>query len=254
MTHHERSFRTKALILKRRDFGEADRLLTILTPSRGKLEVVAKGARKPTSTKTGHVELFTKADMLISKGRNLDLVSQAEMIAPYLPLRESLERGAYANYVTELTDRFIAEADDVNNQAVFELLDTAFDRLCQDEDVRLVTRYFELRLLDLTGFRPELQQCVISYQQVQPEDQYFSFAEGGVVTPAHAHHATAITPINMVTLKVLRHLQRSAYGQIQSLQIAPALHTDLERVLLGYITHILERKLQSVDFIRKIRL
>jgi DNA repair protein RecO (recombination protein O) len=76
-SHRERSFRTDAIILKRRDFGEADRLLTILTPRYGKLDVIAKGARKPTSSKTGHVELFTRADMLIHKGRDLDLAVQA---------------------------------------------------------------------------------------------------------------------------------------------------------------------------------
>ena len=67
MTHRERQFRTPAIILKRFDLGEADRLLTLLTPRHGKIEVVAKGARKLTSAKTGHVELFTRADMLDTK-------------------------------------------------------------------------------------------------------------------------------------------------------------------------------------------
>ena len=68
MSRFERAFRTQAIILKRRDFGEADRILTVFTPAYGKLDVIAKGARKPTSTKTGHVELFTRTDMLIHKG------------------------------------------------------------------------------------------------------------------------------------------------------------------------------------------
>ncbi|HRF93643.1 MAG TPA: DNA repair protein RecO, partial [Aggregatilineales bacterium] len=71
MSSSERSFRTNAIILKRRDFGEADRLLTILSPQYGKRETIAKGARKPASTKTGHVELFTCVDMLISRGREI---------------------------------------------------------------------------------------------------------------------------------------------------------------------------------------
>src|SRR5512135_3724343 len=98
MPRVERSFRTQAIIIKRRDFSEADRIVTILTPQHGKLDVVAKGARKPASHKTGHVELFTRADMLIQHGRGLDIMAQVEMVAPYLVLREDLSRGAYASY------------------------------------------------------------------------------------------------------------------------------------------------------------
>ena len=90
MARPERAFRTPAIILKRRDFGEADRLLTILTPVYGKVDVIAKGARKPVSHKTGHVELFTRADMLIHRGRELAVLGQVEMTEPYLMLREDL--------------------------------------------------------------------------------------------------------------------------------------------------------------------
>lgn len=252
MPRPERSFRTDALILKRRDFGEADRLLTILTPRYGKLDVIAKGARKPTSTKTGHVELYTRTDLLIHRGRDLGLAVQAEVLEPYLELRENLQRGAYASYTAELMDRF-APNDEEGAGALFALLDDTFGRLCHDPDPRLAVRYYEVRLLDEVGFRPELQECVISREAIQPEDQYFSYADGGVVRPEHAIKSTSFVPIPMVTLKVLRHMQRSPYSHVQSLTISPALHDDLERILLGYVTFLLEQKVQSVDFIRRIR-
>lgn len=252
MPRPERAFRTPAIILKRRDFGEADRLLTILTPEHGKLDVIAKGARKPTSHKTGHVELFTRADMLIHRGRDLDIAVQAEMTAPYLGIREDLQRGAYASYVAELLDRFLSEGEDDHNE-VFQLMDETLYRLCHDDDPRLAVRYYEMRLLDLVGFRPELTECVVSREAIQPEDQFFSYALGGVVSPQSGHDGTALVPIPMVTLKLLRHMQRSAYSHVKTVQITPALHDDVERVLLGYITYVLERKLQSIDFIRRIR-
>jgi DNA repair protein RecO (recombination protein O) len=250
--HRERSFRTDAIILKRRDFGEADRLLTILTPRYGKLDVIAKGARKPTSSKTGHVELYTRADMLIHKGRDLDLAVQAEMTKPWLELREDLHRGAYATYVAELMDRFTNKGDEDSGR-LMALLDETLNRLCVDDDPRLAVRYYEIRLLDEVGFRPELHECVVSREEVQAEDQYFSYPGGGVVRPEHAIKSSGFVPVPMVTLKVLRHMQRSPYSHVQSLTISPALHDDVERVLLGYITFLLEQKLQSVDFIRRIR-
>jgi DNA repair protein RecO (recombination protein O) len=74
-----------------------------------------------------------------------------------------------------------------------------------------------------------------------------------VVCPAFAHLGGALTPVNVLTLKLMRHMQRSPYTHVKSLQVSPALHTDIERVMLGYITFLLERRLESVDFIRRIR-
>jgi DNA repair protein RecO (recombination protein O) len=252
MPRTERAFRTQAIILKRRDFGEADRLLTILTPDHGKIDVVAKGARKPTSHKTGHVELFTRADMLIHSGRELGIVAQAEMVAPNLPIREDLGRGAYASYCAELLDRFTAQGDE-DYSDLFTLLDDTLERLCIDNDPRLSVRYYEIRLLDVVGFRPELNECVVSRETIEAEDQFFSYALGGVVRPGYAHEGSSAVPIAMTTLKLLRHMQRSPYSHVKSLTINTALHDDLERILLSYITFILERKLQSVDFIKRIR-
>jgi len=247
-----RTFRTDAIILKRRDFGEADRLLTLLTAEHGKRDVIAKGARKPASRKTGHVELYTRADALISRGRELDILSQIEMVKPYLVLREDLERGAYAGYAVELLDRFTFEGEE-HLSSLFTLLDETLEHLCNETDPRLVTRHYEMHLLDAVGFRPELNECLVTREALQPEDQFFSFVEGGVVSPAGSANLANLVSLPLNTLKVLRHIQRSPYAALKSLQVSNALHADLERVLLGYITTILERQLQSVAFIRRIR-
>ena len=86
----ERLYRSEAIVLRRQDFGEADRLLTLFTPALGKIRVVAKGARKPQSRKAGHIESFMRTKMLFARGRNLDLVTQAELVEPYRALREDL--------------------------------------------------------------------------------------------------------------------------------------------------------------------
>ena len=138
MPRPERTFRTDAIILRRQDFGEADRLLTLFTPHHGKVRAIAKGSRKPAGRSTGHVELYTRVAMMISYGRELHVVSQADLIEPFLPLRENLERGAYANYVIELLDHF-NETEEVNT-SLYRLLDSTLARLCEPAaDLRLVT-------------------------------------------------------------------------------------------------------------------
>ncbi len=249
-----RSFRTSALVLKRSNFGEADRLLTLLTPHHGKFNAIAKGVRKPASRHTGHVELFTRIDALVAKGRSIDVLAQAEVSATYLGLRTDLTRGAYANYAAELLDRFTLDGgDETLTSGLYDLLDATFARLCDDDDPRRVIRFYELRLLEAVGFRPELEECVVTHEDVRPVDQFFGKEDGGVVSQEGARHSTSLVPLTVNTLKLLRFLQRSDYEQAAALQIPDALHSDAERILLGYISHILERRLQSVDFIRRIR-
>lgn len=250
-----RQFRTQAIILSRRDFGESDRLLTLFTPARGKLRVIAKGARKPTAKLSGHVELFARSDCLIHKGRNLDILTQAELVEPYLGLREDLGRGAYANYVAELLERLTADEEDAGGD-IFALLDETLARIAVSADPWLAARFFELRLLDLAGFKPELQECVVSRAALEPERQYFSFEEGGVVSRGSAPRINSpLVEIDFDSLKLLRHLQRSAdaWQQVASLRLTAEQRVRAERIMLAYIAHLLERKLESVEFIRRLR-
>ncbi len=248
----QRAIRTPAIILRRRDRGEADRLVTVLTPLHGKRDVVAYGARKLTSRTTGHVELFTLADMLLNLHKDPGSIAQVELVEPFLPLRDDLTLGAYASYTTELLDRFTQMGED-DLRVLFALLRDTFARLCSATDPRLVLRYYEVHLLGEVGFRPELHTCVLSGATVRPENQYFSFAEGGVVCPEYGASNPNLAGISFQSLKLLRHMQRSRYEQVGSLKIPQAVHNELEALLLGYITYTLEQQLQSAEFIRRLR-
>ncbi len=83
-------YRTEAVVLDRKDFGEADRLLTLYTPGTGKLRAIAKGARRTTSRLSGHIELFTHTELLLAAGRNLDIITQSQLIHSHERLREDL--------------------------------------------------------------------------------------------------------------------------------------------------------------------
>jgi len=251
MARHERTFRTEGIILRRHDFGEADRLLTVLTPEHGKLRGIAKGVRKPAGRMTGHVELFSCAMLMVAHGRELFTISQAEEITPFVALRESLDRGAYGYYIVELLDRF-SEFEETNI-ALYHLLKAALEQLTQPEaDLRLTTRYFELHLLELVGFRPVLFKCAAGGETLDPQDQYFSPMDGGVVCPDHVR-GRVVMPLSLTTLKMLRYMQSQPYEIVAKLRVGADLHAELERILQGYILHLLETRLKSVDFIHSLR-
>jgi DNA repair protein RecO (recombination protein O) len=252
MPRPERSFKTEALILRQQDYGEGDRLLTILTPDYGKLRVIAKGASKPAGRKTGHVELFTRSHMIITRAREIHVVQQAEMVEWFLPLREDLERGAYATYIVEMLDHFTEFEE--SNRALFLLLNAAFGWLCADVvDLRLAARFYELNLLSLVGFQPALHHCAIGQEDIEPQDQFFSYADGGVICPDHVRFSTQIVPIALTPLKTLRYLQTRDWDVVRVLRLDGVLHLELEKLMQNYIVHLLEHRLKSVDFIRRLR-
>ena len=251
MPTRERTYRSEAIVLRRKNFGEADRLLTLLTPELGKVRVVAKGVRKLRSRKAGHLELFNCAKLLLARGRDLDIVTQAETVSAYRPLREDLLRGAYASYAVELLDRFTPEAQE--NRELYALLRQALRWFAESPDLALTARYYELHLLGLAGFQPQLRRCVVCGNTLVAEDQFFSPADGGAVCPSSADGRLGLVSISMGALKLLRYLQANPYVKVSALAVRPAAHAELERVLARYITHLLERQLKSTQFIKRLK-
>jgi DNA repair protein RecO (recombination protein O) len=247
----ERLYRTEAIILKRSDFGEADRLLTLYTPSLGKIRAIAKGVRKPTSRKSGHVELFTHSQFLIAKGRSLDIVTQAETVHAFRSLREDLLRTTYAYYAAELLDLFVEEG--IENRPLFDLLLAMLGWLGDASDLDLATRFFELRLLSLLGYRPQFFQCVACRRQIEPASNFFSPADGGILCANCGASHRGAQEITLNALKVLRFLQTRDYDTCCRLHLSGPLYRELETVMYHYITYILERNLKSVKFLNTLR-
>jgi len=251
MPREARSQRVEAIVLKHSDFGEADRLLTIYSREQGKLRAIAKGARKPGSRKGGHLEPFSRVRLLLGKGRELAVVSQAEAVETNSVLTENLEALGYASYGVELLDRFSGDHDE--NAGLYRLLRDTLQRLAGGEDLQLAVRYYEIRLLDLAGFRPELQKCLNCQKEIKPEDQYFSFEQGGVLCPQCGRGNREARPISLGALKVLRHLQRSSYDEARRAKPSAAVQAELETLMNAYVTYLLERSLNSPKFLRRVR-
>jgi DNA repair protein RecO (recombination protein O) len=247
-----RSFRASAVILRHSDWGEADRLLTLYTRERGFVRALAKGARKVTSRKAGHLEPFTHVTLQLAKGRDLLIVTQAETVNAFLSLRDDLIKTSYASYIVELLLRFSYEEEGAN-PSVFKLLVDTLGRLEAEEDAWLPIRYYEIRLLDAVGFRPKLFECANCGREIQPEDQYFSFSEGGVICPRCGEGLPNLAGISLETLKYLRHFQRSGYKDASRARPSPEIRKEAETLMQGYFTYLLERELNTPAFLKKIK-
>ena len=247
-----RSFRASAVVLRHSDWGEADRLLTLYTREQGMVRALAKGARKVTSRKAGHLQPFTYITVQLAKGRDLLIITQVETVNAFLPLHDDLMKTGHAAYAIELLLRFSYE-DEGANPSIFRLLVETLERLEKEDDAWLPLRYYEMRFLDAVGFRPQLFECVNCGREIRPEDQFFSSLAGGVVCPRCGDGLPNLGKISLETLKYLRHFQRSSYKDASRARPGLEIQKEAETLMQGYFTYLLERELNTPGFLKKVR-
>ncbi len=248
--HRLRIYRTEGVVLARRDWGEADRLVTLFSPSHGKLRAVAPGARKPQTRKSGHLELFTRGHFVLAKGRTFDKITQAHTEAYYPRLRSDLQGVARAALACELVDRFVPEGD--THPPLYDLLARTLERLDAGEPPDVTMLFYQVRLLALVGFAPNLTTCVLCGQPLMPADHAFSHDEGGVVCMSCATPGLRLRPLPLPALKVLRFLQAAAWPTARRLRLDPFTRRHVTALLHQYTAHVLEREPRSARFLREI--
>lgn len=246
-----RIYRVEALILRRSDFGEADRLLTLLTRDVGKVRAIAKGARRPTSRHSGNLELFVHAEVMLARGRDLDVVTQSQIVHAFRRVREDLTAASHAYYLAEVTDALL-EADDPAVRP-FELLLEAFAALDDGAPPTLLVAHFLVQLLDALGYRPELFACLRCEEALKPEPNYLSPAQGGALCPRCGASQPDAHRIGVDVLKVMRHLQRLERPGALGIALPSGLPEQVDREVRAFAEHHLDRHLRSPEFIARIR-
>ncbi len=245
-----RAYKTEAIIIKRSKLGEADRILTLFTPDHGKLKAVAKGARRPKSKLGGHVELLTHSSLLLAKGRNLDIVTQAQTIDSFLPLKDDLKRMSCGLYVSELVESFTSES--FENRGLFDLLLDTLHQLSHAQNTGIVLRYFELHLLDHLGYRPQLHRCANCDLLLRPMRNCFSSSQGGVLCADCSYEEPLVRPLSLNALKVLRLWQNCNYATATRVKINSELSTELKQLTREYIKYLLERQVKSTAWLDRL--
>ncbi|MDD5288772.1 MAG: DNA repair protein RecO [Dehalococcoidales bacterium] len=246
-----RSYQTEAVIIKKTKLGEADRILTLYTPDSGKVQAVAKGVRRPKSKMAGHLELLTHSQVTLARGRNLDIITGSQTIDSFLPLKTDLWLTSYGLYVIELVNQFTA--DHVEDESLFHLLLETLQSLCQSNNRELLLRYFEIHLLEASGYRPQLQECVACHRALEPITNSFCASIGGTLCPACGMNQPFARPISVNALKVFRFIQGNDFNAVGRLKIDVPLSRELESITRSYLKYLLERDVKSANWLDELK-
>lgn len=206
---------TEGIIVKRSNFGEADRLLTIITPYKGKIKVVAKGVRRITSRRGGNVELLNKVKMQIFQGKGMGILTEAQSIETFPKIKGDLVLSSYGSHLVEVTERLLPEEQP--NPAAYNLLATAL-HLLEENPRQIFIRAFEVKILSVMGFW--------SLGQVEEA---------------------------LEVKGILDKLQKESWEEIAKIDLKPEEALEVSRILRYYIEKVLEGKLKSIEMIRKLQ-
>ncbi|MFI5261892.1 MAG: DNA repair protein RecO [Candidatus Limnocylindrales bacterium] len=247
-----RLYKTAAMVLKRFDLGEADRVLTILTPHDGKLRVIARGVRRPTSRLGGTLEPFAELQLQVARARTFDVVTQASVSEAWLNLRDRLESAATAWYLGEMAER--ATEERANAYPVYALLRRAFQLLDDGMAPGRVARWFEFGLADALGVRPEVERCVECDRVLEAGERFrWVPALGGVLCERHAGPPAETVGLSQDALKVLRAYRRLDIEALAALRLPPAVEREVEGAMRRFMRHALEREARSLAFLDEVR-
>lgn len=239
----EKYYTADAMILRGKSYGEGNRIFTFYSKEQGKFSAVARGVLKQKSKLKGHLQLGNRCTLQLVRGKGLDTVSSAQATETFPSLRAKAESYFYMSYFLELFSDFVPEG--LPDEELFDLLFAALSRL-GDCDPRLVARFFELRLLIVSGYAPDLGLCTLCEKPINGgflNRNYHgiicSHCGGGTEVPPKAHFA-------------LKYLSSADINIIHRLKLDDTTLKLLATLTTQMIENSLEKKIKSLEILKQV--
>lgn len=238
--------KTEAIVLSVRNWGEADRIVTLFSKEYGKTEAVAYGARRPRSALAASVQLFTQADITLAEGRRIDTLKQCHIVRPFRLLREDLTRMAYGSFLTEVCEALTIEGE-ADEELYMRLI--ALMTMMETRNPRLTALAGALQLLKHGGFGPITERCSACGSEIGA-DTYFDTALGGVV--CERCKQTTSVEVRPSMRAFLTWLETLGSKEPDGFRVSGRDLVDTERLILSYLTDIVDRPLRSLSFLAEL--
>ena len=244
-------YTANAIVLRRINFSEVDRIVSLYSRERGKISAIAKGARKPISRLAGATEVLTYGRFQFASGKNLDVLTQVEVKESFPRIHADLSCIAHATYLAELIDRF-AEEDDVSPD-LFDLLLSALYLLERPNDPEKITHMFELQFMKLLGYEPVLDRCVRCRAHLPEGEIYFSPSFGGTICRECGYLPEDAFPISRDAVESMQKLTIAGAREVEQMELSRSATDQIARAMRWYIRYRAERELKSLDFLQTLR-
>lgn len=230
------------IIIKTRDYGETNKIVTIFSKKLGVFSALARGAKKPKSRMAAVVQPFIYAQFFVYVNKGLSTIQQGEIIDSYRVIREDIIKTAYAAYIGELSDKLIEHQ--VQVAYLFDQFMLTLDWIRKHEDVQIPVMMYEMKLYEHGGFLPVITQCVNCHSKSAPF--HFSVSEGGLLCRQCVRLDEFAIPLTNVLVRLLYTFAKTSLDQVGSISVkeenVAILRTLLDNYYDKYGGHYLKSK------------
>ncbi|OYD07677.1 DNA repair protein RecO [Paludifilum halophilum] len=239
----------EGIVIRTQDYGESNKVVILFTRDRGKLAAMARGAKKPKSRVGAATQPFTLGQYLCFAGNGMATISQADILQSHYPLRADLFLTAYTAYMTELLDRLTEDKEP--HPFLYELLATTLSHLEEGTDPDILSRIFELKVLEAVGYRPRLDGCAVCGKVEGP--MKFSVSQGGLICLEDARHDSQALPLSPPAARILKLLQRVTPDRLGQVQVKEETKNQMERVIRSFMDEYVDLRFKSRPFLDRLR-
>lgn len=245
--------RAEAIVLRLTQYGESDLIVTFCTDEFGKLRGIAKGARRSRKRFANALEPFSRLRIFFTRRRpdSLALIESCTVISHFTGIRADLGKTLLASCLIDLTDQFLPE--EKKNAPLFGLLNDFLLLLDAGPASEALLRFFEIRLLRLSGYDPVLDHCLACKTPVGRESSYRFTAEGGLLCATCRPADRDAVPVSLGTIMTLLMARELEIDRLGRLHLSEQCAQESRRLLAHFIRHLLGRDPKSVHVLNEIR-
>ncbi len=243
-------YKSRCIILKNRDLRETDKLVTIFSEPEGKTTAVAKGIKKPKSSLRGCIQPFCHSLLFFSRGRELDLITQGQLLDFFGNTREDMQRTLHVMYMMELLDKSLLPG--VALPELYARVLRILDIVNRQGLNHIYIRYFEIQLLNSLGYRPQLN-CCQRCGATNLRGFCFSLADGGLLCPQCRAGEEAGIELRAETIALLRLLAEDKLTAACRVKASPRTSQEMEYLLERYLEYHLETRLNIKTTMRVLK-
>ena len=246
-------YKTEGIIIGKRNFFEADQILTIFTRDYGKIQVKAKGLKRSLAKMAGHLEIFNYSKIDLVKGKNFFIVTGAETIDSFSDLREDFTKVSILYYFSEILVKILEE--DIRHKNTFNFFLSILENLrAGDIDEEILMIYFELGILSHLGFKPDLLSCVGCRDEISGHKFYFSQEKGGILCETCGGSDFFSSDLSFNAVKLIRIIISKDLDFIKKIRLEKSLIGEVKNISRFFLEHILGRELKSKKFLDSLNI
>ncbi len=240
--------KVEGIIIRTNDYGETNKIITVFTREYGKIGLMARGAKKPSSRLASVSQIFTYGSFLIQTSSGLGTLQQGESLSSMKHLKSDIIAMAYASYIVELTDK--ALEDRKANPVLFELFHQVLHLMNEGMDIEVLTMIYELKMLQVIGLYPHLSSCVSCFRT---EGRFtFSIREGGFLCHLCLKKDPLSIQITPATFRLLRLFYSFDLSRLGTISVKPDTKLELKTVITRFYDEYSGLLLKSKRFLNQL--